>query len=176
MVFPQGSGALLTVKNLPDNGTVCLVDIGMKTTDCVVARIEEGIMIPVASLCISVELGVKDFYDSVAGYYENKTGSSPGFLRILEVVERGGKVTYERKPIDLSTEIELSRNEIKEAIVDRVKNSLAEIWSELDRVYVSGGGSIVFDSIAGQMGAERIDEPVWANAAGFLKAGISSEK
>jgi len=26
------------------------------------------------------------------------------------------------------------------------------------------------------MGAERIDEPVWANAAGFLKAGISSEK
>lgn len=171
VVFPQGSGALMTIDDLRQNGTVCLIDIGMKTTDCVVVRMENAKMMPVASLCVSVELGVKDFYDSVGHYYEVKTGSAPNFLRVLEVVERNGKVMFDRADIDLSHEIKLARAEIQHSIVDRVKNALAEVWSELDEVYLAGGGADVFYTIDETMGARKIKEPVWANARGFAKIG-----
>lgn len=171
--FPQGSGALLTVKNLPENGTVCLMDLGMKTTDCVVARITDSQMVPIASLCTSVELGVKDFYDAVAGHYQNVTGSAPHLTRVLELIDRKGHAAYNRKAIDLSAQIELARQEIQGAIIDRAKNSLADVWSELDMVYTAGGGALVFNTLSDVIGAQQIADPVWANAKGFLKVGQS---
>lgn len=173
LVFPQGSGALMTVDTLPENGTVCLIDMGMKTTDCVVSRIHKGQMTPIASLCTSVEMGVKDFYDAVGRHYENRTGSAPNLLRVLELVERKGVATYNREKIDLSEEIDLARLETQSAIIDRVKNSLADIWAELDQVYTAGGGSEIFDTVTQAMGAKKVKDPVWANAKGFLKVGQS---
>lgn len=172
-VFPQGSGALMTVDDLTKNGTVCLVDIGMKTTDCVVARIGNGHMTPIASMCTSVELGVKDFYDTIGKFYQNKTGSASNFVRTLEIVERKGQVTFNRQPLDMSREIEAARDEIQQAILDRVKNSLADVWAELDEIYTAGGGASVFDTISERMGATMVQDPVWANARGFLKVGQS---
>ena len=172
-MFPQGSGALLTVNDLVRNGTVCLIDIGMKTTDCVVSEIREGQMTPIASKCVSIESGVKDFYDSVGKFYQNSTGSSPGFLRTLELIHRNGVVTFERKTLDLSKEIAFARTEVQQTIIDRVKNALSDTWSELDQVYTAGGGSEVFGEISERMGAIRVQDPVWANAKGFLKVGQS---
>ncbi|QGG48598.1 ParM/StbA family protein [Heliorestis convoluta] len=169
IVYPQGAAALLTLKSLPQEGMVSLIDIGQRTTDYITARIQDGRVTPVLSQTGSIEIGVADYYRAIGEIYQAHTGAPANGNRIQDVIKRQGRIAYRRKIIDLSDDMLKAQTMIAKAIGDRIKKSLAEIHYDLDAIYMAGGGSHVFPRLVEDMQATVIEDPVWANSLGFLK-------
>ena len=76
MVFPQGTGALVSLGDaLPESGMIGLIDIGTYTTDFMLFEVKNGMPIPILDACGSAEAGIYLAQRAIASEFEKRTGS-----------------------------------------------------------------------------------------------------
>lgn len=172
IIYPQGAGALL-MADLPESGTVLLVDPGQKTTDYVTAEIRDGMARPISAQCGSVELGVFDLHVAIATEFQSLTGSPLPVSKAPEIL-RDGSIFYMGKEYDFRSVIVKAKKDVSRKIADQIKANLKASFGFNRRTYLVGGGAECLPLTEGFPGAEIIPEPRWANAFGFLSVGLQS--
>ncbi|MEW6226575.1 MAG: ParM/StbA family protein [Bacillota bacterium] len=176
IVYPQGAGALLTVSGLPENGLVCLVDVGHKTADYVTVEMKGGKGMPVSSLCGSVEIGAYRVLEAVAAEFEARTGA-PLDATLAAGVATSEKVRFRGREINLADAVEAARRDTARAIADRVLVALGPKGDFVAKFYLAGGGVLALPELKEMFPtAEVLPDPQWANAEGFLKFVTGMEK
>jgi plasmid segregation protein ParM len=176
VVYPQAAGALLTVADLPENGLVCLVDVGHKTTDYVTVEIKASQGKPVSSLCGSVEHGVFQVLEAVAAEFEAKTGA-PLDVNMAANLAAASKTVFRGREIDLTDAVVAARKSAARAIADRVLAALGPKGDFVAKFYLAGGGILALPELKEMFpGAEVLPDPQWANAEGFLRFVTGTEK
>lgn len=176
IVYPQGAGALLTVSDLPENGLVCLVDVGHKTADYVTVEMKVGQGKPVSSLCGSVEIGVFGVLEAVAAEFEARTGA-PLDMTTAGTIASTGKATFRGREINLADVTEVARKSVARAIADRVLASLGSRGDFVAKFYLAGGGALALPELKEMFPpAEVLPDPQWANAEGFLRLATGMGK
>ncbi|MEW5762195.1 MAG: ParM/StbA family protein [Bacillota bacterium] len=174
LVYPQGVGALLTVQGLPTAGLVGVVDVGYKTTDYVVAECYPDTVRPVSTLCGSIEFGAYTVRQAVQDEFLRLTGA-PLDNAVLPMVLQTGTVTFRSRPIDLRHALDRAREEVAQAIADRLFAAWDTRGDFLQKVYLAGGGVLEIPLLKRLFpGAEILGDAQFANAAGFLKAAMAS--
>lgn len=171
IVYPQGAGALLTVKDLPSYGLIILVDIGYKTTDFIGAEMVDGAWRVVSSLCGTIEIAVHALHEAVAQEIRKATGAQLDPTRMATLLETG-TLWFRGQEYDLTPIISRARAGVAQAIADRVLTTLGDRGDFVRRTYLAGGGAAALPELAGMLpGAEVVPEAQWANALGYLEAG-----
>lgn len=167
IVYPQGAGALLTVSDIPDNKLICLVDVGYKTTDYVLARADDNLVRPESGG--SVEYGVFQMHEAVASAFESMTGT-PLDMGIANAIAGQGKITFRGRELDLAAAVEEARVNTARAIADRVLAALGQKGDFVAKFYLAGGGAVALPELTDMFpAAEVLPDPQWANAEGFLR-------
>lgn len=170
IVYPQGAGALLTVSNIPDNGSIALVDVGYKTTDYFFAEMNGGKAYPVSGMSGSVEIGMSYYYEAISNSFFNLTGGTIEPVR-LPLLIRDNKICFRGKDIDISDIINTAKENTARLIADRLIAAWTNSIDLIRNIYLAGGGSLVLSQLAGMLpGATVITDSQFANAQGFLAA------
>jgi plasmid segregation protein ParM len=158
---------LLTASDLPDNILVCLVDVGYKTTDYVLARVAGGRVGPEGGG--SVEYGVFQMYEAVAAAFGSATGA-PLDMSVAAAVVAQGRVTFRGRELDLTAAVKAARVNTARAIADRVLAALGQKGDFVAKFYLAGGGAVALPELTEMFpAAEVLPDPQWANAEGFLR-------
>lgn len=174
VVYPQGAGALLTVSDIPGNKLVCLVDVGYKTTDYVLARAVDNLVRPESGG--SVEYGVFQMHEAVASAFESMTGT-PLDMGIANAIAEQGKITFRGRELDLAAAVAEARVNTARAIADRVLAALGQKGDFMAKFYLAGGGVKALPELTEMFpAAEVLPDPQWANAEGFLRVGTGTVK
>ncbi|NHM26987.1 ParM/StbA family protein [Desulfofundulus sp. TPOSR] len=167
VVYPQGAGALLTASDLPENSLICLVDVGFKTTDYVLAKVAGGMVGPEGGG--SVEYGVFQMYETVAAAFGSETGA-PLDMNVAAAVAAQGRVTFRGRELDLTASVKAARVNTARAIADRVLAALGQKGDFVAKFYLAGGGAVALPELTDMFpAAEVLPDPQWANAEGFLR-------
>lgn len=171
IVYPQGAGALLTARDMPDEGVVALVDVGHKTTDCVSVEFENGIQKLVHSMCHSVDYGVRALIEAVSEEFFKETKTQLPYNKAMEVLKKG-YMWYKGEKVNMTQAISQARTKVAKAIADQV---LAKWGSRADfvrKIYLAGGGAEELPALETifPAPATKINDAQWANVLGFLEA------
>lgn len=176
-IYPQGAGALLVTTGLPADGLVLVVDVGQKTTDYVTIEIINGCAKPVSSLCGSVETGVFAVHEAVSQEFLLQTGAPLAAVRVAEVIAQGGCITYYAKEINLADALSKARADVARVIADQITATLGDRFAFIRKTYLAGGGAETLPLLDSLFpAAQKIPDPQWANAKGFLKTVSDTDK
>lgn len=176
IIYPQGAGALLTVSGLSENGLVCLIDVGHKTTDYVTVEIIAGQGKPVSSLCGSIEYGVFQVLEAVAAEFEARTGA-PLDVSMAANLAAVGDLTFRGRRLDLTDAVATARKSAARVIADRVLAALGPKGDFIAKFCLAGGGILALPELKEMFpAAEILPDPQWANAEGFLRLITGTEK
>lgn len=171
IVYPQGAGALLTAEDLPEEGIVALVDIGLKTTDCVAVEFENGMQKLVHSMCHSVDYGVRALIEEVSEEFYKATKTKLPYSMALEVMKKES-MWYKGKNIDMTKTLNQARFKVARAIADQVLGKWGSRADFVRKIYLAGGGAMELPELISIFpSASRIKDSQWANVMGFLEAG-----
>lgn len=148
--------------------TTGTVDIGTYTTD--VALDNNGEYIDSASG--SVEIGISSIEDRIANAYERDFKEKPS-KRTVETILATGCFKANGVPVDYTHEV----YEAVQPLKDGVLNLMNTLWLgavSIDVIYVSGGGAgFIGDEIAKVYPqAKTVEQPLFANAAGYLNYAL----
>lgn len=174
-VIPQPFGTVLSMAldnrgRILDNalatGNVGIIDIGGKTTNLLsVYRLGE-----VGRETTSVDVGAWDVIKVIREYL---VGDYPGLEKrdheIVDIVT-SRKVKFFGEEFDLSGEVDNAL----EAFAGQVISQASQLWgsgARLDKILVSGGGALLLGKYITKhfRHAEIVENPVYANAIGYLK-------
>ncbi len=172
-VIPQGAGALMTAGQLPASGLVALLDIGSYTTDYLVFDIRQGQPVPVSECCGSVEAGVSLVTMALAAEFQRQAGAPlPARMHeaTLAKVLAGEPLVYQGRPVELHKALTAAREQVGNLIASSVAASLRARVGFVQQMLLAGGGALLFETeIDKALSCVRvIDDPVFANAKGFL--------
>ncbi|RJX20164.1 MAG: ParM/StbA family protein [Desulforudis sp.] len=175
VVIPQGVGAAFAANvNLPANGYVGLLDIGCYTTDYLLFEPRSGSLVPLPGAHGSFELGTHLVQRALAEAYQARTGAPLPPRRYGEVLfaaANGKSVLYRGRPVELVDVLEEARERVARQIARTVAAEWGDRVDNLAVVTLTGGGALIFgDVLKQELGAvETVSDPVYANAAGFLR-------
>jgi plasmid segregation protein ParM len=171
-LFPQGAGAIyyVTVNQrdiLSKKGArIGLVDVGGKTTEALMFRVNEGIDIEL-DRCDTFDLGTYLIEERVRSYFQS------AYKRRLENNEiynalKNGEIYFRGESIDMTDVIEKGRRALAEAI----QEELNHLWGKAqDTAYLvlwaGGGASDVMHYVASD-NSMLVNEAQFANAIGNL--------
>lgn len=174
VVYPQGAGALLMATELTESSLLCLVDVGFKTTDYVLARVTGGKVGPEGGG--SVEYGVSQMYEALSGAFGSATGASLDMSTAATVAEKG-RVTFRGRELDLTAVVKEAHVNTARAIADRVIAALGQKGDFVVKFYLAGGGALMLPELAKMLPVtEVLTDPQWANAEGFLRVISGTRK
>ncbi|WP_243175199.1 hypothetical protein [Desulfofundulus sp. TPOSR] len=157
----------MTASDLPENSLICLVDVGFKTTDYVLAKVAGGMVGPEGGG--SVEYGVFQMYETVAAAFGSETGA-PLDMNVAAAVAAQGRVTFRGRELDLTASVKAARVNTARAIADRVLAALGQKGDFVAKFYLAGGGAVALPELTDMFpAAEVLPDPQWANAEGFLR-------
>lgn len=172
LVLPQGAGAVAACPELlPDAGLVGVVDVGQYTTDYLLLEVQDGRPVPVLDCCGSAEVGVHLVHRAVAAEFQAKAGA-PLPPEMWEQAAATGTVVFDGRFIDLSGAVERALSDAAQAISQRVIGAWGNRAGFVRATVLVGGGALLLrDHLEKCLpGVVVPEEPVYANAVGFLKA------
>lgn len=160
--------------NIYSTGNVGIIDIGGKTTNLLsVSRLEE-----ISNNTASVNRGAWDIVRAFRAFAETQY---PGMesLKDHEVIKVivTKKRNYFGKELDLTKEID----EIVSPLANDILSQSGNLWGNgalLDTILITGGGALLMsDYITSQYPhSSAVDDPVNANARGYYRFGLFSER
>lgn len=174
-VYPQGAGvwyAATAYDPLLKDVPLGIVDIGYRTTDFLVMQIgPSGGIEPRDDMADSAEIGVSDIYEHVATKLQPMLGH-PISLQRVEAFDlwNNRKMVLHGEPFDLS---DLMADGAK-TVAQRIQAEVGRAWKDemglLGGVVLAGGGAGWVQPHLRWRGTRSIllDQPEYANAAGFL--------
>ena len=181
LVLPQAVGAYYSsVLNADGSMRADLVkrptgviDVGTRTTDYFVMQRDDNGLRPVKALSGSLDTGVSGVYEALRRRAQAMTGHMIDSLRVEAALrEQDGVLLDMGREIDLKPWLrEESRN-----VAGQVANELRVAWGKhlagLGAVLLAGGGALLLgdDLRALHPALKVVDDPVFANTAGFLAA------
>ena len=174
-VYPQAVGAYFAwAASLPgmtlSRQAIGLVDIGYRTTDYLVLRPQNGTIGPDSDLSGSLDMGVTDAMSHLGkSLAETYRLSFPLPDTALDEALLGdGTIGIRGQVVNV---VSAYQAEVKRLAVE-ITEQLRHIWAKrLDRlaaVIVAGGGGAAVQPFVGLPGTVLVDDPVYANAKGFL--------
>jgi len=173
-VFPQGSGALISSLKSLNNGLVALLDIGSYTTDYLVFDVRQGQPVPIPECCGSIEAGVSLVTRALADEFQRQTGAplpSRMYESVLERVLAGESLIFQGRPVEqLDKALAIARGQVGNLIASNVTASLRDRAGFVVQTLIGGGGALLFknEMIRAFPCSQIVDDPVFANAKGFL--------
>ncbi|MCL6477035.1 MAG: ParM/StbA family protein [Peptococcaceae bacterium] len=173
VVFPQGAGvALAEISKL--TGLTGIVDVGTYTTDYLLMEVRSGQPVPNPDGCGSVEAGVYLFHRAVASEFQGQAGAPLPPEMVPAVAEKalaGHPVKYYNRDIVLSG-VQKARREIGENIAQKVLAAWGSRAGYVEQTLLAGGGSLLFreELMKALPNARVVDDPLYANAKGYLTA------
>ncbi|MCL6478781.1 MAG: ParM/StbA family protein [Peptococcaceae bacterium] len=175
VVFPQGAGVVLAeMEKLSVGGLVGVVDVGTYTTDYLLMDVRNRQPVPIPDGCGSVEAGVYLFHRAVASEFQGRAGAPLPAEMVPPVAEKalaGLPVRYYNRDIFLP-DVRRALREIGENIAQKVLAAWGNRAGYVERTLLAGGGSLLFrEELLGTLPNARIvDDPLYANAKGYLTA------
>lgn len=175
VVLPQAMGAFLAAASDPriGPGPYLVIDVGMRTTDFfVVERREDGLHAR-KDISDSIEMGCSAFFAAVHSAAQEMSGAILSMERDVEVaIANGGSLSHRGQVYDLGSVIERAKDRIGSLICAQVKERIGDEWDRMGTVILVGGGSdLLYQSVSAAHGNVLVpDNPVFANAKGFLSA------
>lgn len=173
-VIPQGAGVLLKAgSQLPLRGYVGVVDPGTYTTEYLLFEMKDGQPIPILEACGSVEVGTNLVYTAVAQEFQAQTGSPLPTGMEHEITQQAlnrEAVRYHSKMYCLDDVVYTARKNISTAICQKVLAAWGNRTGYIQNTFLAGGGPLFFgaDLYAALPCPVVVDEPVFANADGYL--------
>ena len=168
-VYPQGLGVLFS-QELRD-GLIGVLDIGYLTTDYLLFYVQQGWPSPIIEACGSVEIGVSQAHQRLAGVFHSKTGINlPIYMQtnILEKSIKGEPVKINGKEISLTTDAQQICQDTARQIQEAVKAKWRDRHDFTEIIYSIGGGCELLRPYFSMPQLTIQSDPVWANAQGFL--------
>jgi plasmid segregation protein ParM len=173
-VFPQGTGALMTLgADGLDDGITGVVDIGTYTTDYLLFNVQNGVPMPILESCGSVEAGIYLAQRAIASEFERQSGyplPQQMYQWAFDRTQRQLAVPYQGKDMRLFEVWERVQNEIADTIASYVLAAWGAKARMLSMTAFAGGGASLFSGIKKMFPCPVIaKEGYYANAVGFLK-------
>lgn len=181
-LMPQGAGALnyMLLNNSSKyfiRGTyIGLIDIGFKTTDIVVFKINDnGKLDFMSDMSSTLEnIGMSNIFSEMDKIFtkESNNGESLSVDRLMDL-GKTGKLFYNGKILDLSSHLQ----KLKEDMAYSIVNNIDSLWtssskSAFNAVFLAGGGGEVLypyiKSKIGMYNVELASNAEFANALGYL--------
>lgn len=177
-VYPQGAGVVLSAmaSNGLQDGLTGVVDIGEYTTDILLIDVRDGKPVPLGDeYRASLPLGVHLVNKSVMVEFKRQTGTPLDLVESTTVTRRalgGQAVLYGGKKYNLSTAAQRAVKDIERLITSGITNTWGARVGFLENVLLAGGGALLFGKALAEVlpNARIVEEPVFANATGYLKA------
>jgi plasmid segregation protein ParM len=182
MVFPQGTGALVSLGDaLPESGMIGLIDIGTYTTDFMLFEVKNGMPIPILDACGSAEAGIYLAQRAIASEFEKRTGSplpQRMYQQAAEWARQGSFIHYEGSRVHLSDVWKKAQKEIANTISGHVLAIWGDRTGFLDMTVFAGGGSIWFWDVLQKAFSNPVyaEDAVFANAMGYLMMVSGTQK
>jgi len=185
LVLPQAAGAYYATALDAEGGVrdaslgsqnVGIVDVGFRTTDYFVMRHGAGGLRPVKELSGSLDTGLVDVYEGVRRRVQAQTGNLVRSLRIEAALSEGGGILMDMgRPIDLRPWTEEEAARAARRIADEMRVVWGEQLRELTLILLAGGGAMLMEAGLRVLHPQTrlVEDPVFANAAGFLAVGRS---
>jgi len=183
-IYPQGAGVVLASMasgNLPD-GLTGVVDIGEYTTDILLIEVRDGRPELLGEeYRTSLTSGVHLVTSSIMSEFKHQTGAPLELAEAAKVTLKaltGQAITYDGKGYDLG-------KAAKKAVWDAgtlISRGITNTWGAkvgfLENLLLAGGGAFIFKEILaeGLPNVRVVEDPVYANAMGYLKAISSSRR
>ncbi|MFZ5632273.1 MAG: hypothetical protein ACOY40_05435 [Bacillota bacterium] len=182
-VYPQGAGVVLYAmgSNVLQDGLTGVVDIGEYTTDILLIDVKDGKPIPLGDeYRASLTLGVHLVSKSVMAEFKRQTGTPLDLVESSTVTRKtlsGQSIVYGGKKYNLGAAVQRAVKDIETLITSSITNTWGAKAGFLENVLLAGGGAHLFGKALAEVlpNAKIVEEPVFANAIGYLKA-IGSAK
>lgn len=168
-VYPQGLGVLFS-QDLRD-GLIGILDIGYLTTDYLLFSIQNSQPTPIIEACGSVEIGVSQAHQRLAGAFHAKTGINlPIYMQrqTLEKSLQGELIKINSKEITLTTDAQQICQDTARQIEESVKAQWRDRYDFVEDIIGIGGGCELLRPYFSMPQLLIQNDPVWANAQGFL--------
>lgn len=173
-VLPQGAGVLLKVAGqLPLRGYIGVVDPGTYTTEYLLFDIKDGQPVPILEACGSVEIGTNLVYSAIAREFQAQTGSPLPTSMEHEITRQALNrevIRYYGKAYYLDDVAYTARKNVSTALSQKVLAAWGNRTGYIQYTFLAGGGPLFFGSdLCNSFPCPVIvDEPVFANAEGYL--------
>ncbi|MCL5781283.1 MAG: ParM/StbA family protein [Firmicutes bacterium] len=181
-VYPQGAGVVLAsmaAGSLPD-GLTGVVDIGEYTTDILLIDVRGGRPILLSEEHrTSLTSGVYLVTRSIMSEFRRQTGAPLELAESAAVTWKaltGQVIVYNGKGYDLG---DAAGSAVRDAGI-LISRGIANTWGTrvgfLENVLLAGGGALIFEEVLARTlpNVKVVEDPVYANATGYLMAVSSS--
>lgn len=172
-VYPQGLGLLFGVPSLPQSGFVGLIDIGCFTTDYMLFSMEDGEPVPIPDACGSIEAGTYLVQQDISAGFLAKTGAPLAYFMYRDALLAAQKnlpISFHGKEVNLSHIYQDSVQRTARLILENIRSVWVSRTEYLTLTAFAGGGAEMFRAQTNTFpGSIIINNPVFANADGFLK-------
>ncbi len=175
-VYPQAVGAYFAwTASLPgltlSRQAIGLVDVGYRTTDYLVLRPQNGKMEPDGELSGSLDMGVADAMTHLGkSLAETYRLSFPLPDTALDEALLGdGTIGIRGQVVNVMIAYQAEVKRLAVEITEQLRHIWAKRLDRLAAVIVAGGGGAAVQPHLGLPGAVLVDDPVYANAIGFLR-------
>ena len=177
-IYPQGAGVVLAsmaAGSLPE-GLTGVVDIGEYTTDILLMEVRGGRPVLLGEeYRTSLACGVHLVTRSIMSEFKRSTGAPLELAEAAAVTWKaltGQAVVYNGREYDFG---EAAKRAVRDAGA-LISRSITNTWGArvgfLENVLLAGGGAFIFEEVlAGNLPNVRVvEDPVYANALGYLQA------
>ncbi len=181
-VYPQGAGVVLAsmaAGSLPD-GLTGVVDIGEYTTDILLIDVRGGRPILLSEeYRTSLTSGVYLVTRSIMSEFRRQTGVPLELAESAAVTWKaltGQVIVYNGRGYNLGDAASMAVREAGVLISRGIANTWGRKVGFLENVLLAGGGALIFEKVlAGILPSVRVvEDPIYANAVGYLMAVSSS--
>lgn len=170
-VYPQAVGAYFALAATPQgirlgSRDLGVVDVGYRTTDFLLMRS----LAPDTELSGSIDLGIGDAMAAAAQSLVASHGPSFALpdTAIEEALLGDGSIGIRGRVVDLRPAYRARVEQLGQEITERLRHVWAKRLDRLAAIVLSGGGGAAVQPFIGLPGAVLADDPVYANAKGFL--------
>lgn len=179
-VFPQGAAVVYDMlKKNPElakpGKTFVIVEIGYKTTEILMFRIDESNRIaPISDFSTTLELGMSFVEKAIDEEFFQKTGSKLIPSAIDRIMSGSPTISFRGREIALEDARNRAKDELVRNIIDGVSRVLGEQIDFIDKLIFAGGvvsDQYIADRLKALMKTEFtiIEDSQFANARGMLE-------
>lgn len=166
-VFPQGIGVLFNSNLIKSEGTIGIVEVGFRTTDCVLIEKRSSIM-PLIDFSFSIDEGISRVIMLLINSIEKKYGVMLDLTNLLNFYE-SNTIILKGKQIDITDIKKEAINSVAGSITQKIETKWIAKLTQIDKIYIAGGGATLLSEKIKNIGnVEIVQDPQLANAKGFL--------